>query len=359
VNAVPADLSVVICSLNGAAGVDRCLAALAAQQDVELEVIVVDDGSTDGTSAVAAEHEVTVLRHEVNRGLSAARNTGVRAATAPVVAFLDDDCEPSPGWAREVVGAYADGVIAVGGPAVPCAPAGYMFGFLQRNNPLAPLEMDLARSENLLYRLYRYAARQWSTAQPQGKREIYALLGANMSVRRAAAAVVAFDERFRFGADDLDFSLQLRRRFPEGRLLLAPGAVVRHNFKSSLRDTLRRSRAYGRGGARLYRKWPSMSPTLMPGPALVLAALVAAVFVPYLLAVAVALPQLMYPKGLRQAVTGRQPACLLDAYVQLAQETCGNAGYLQGLWQYRGLVPEQPATVAPGHAREELTGSVR
>ena len=44
-----ADLSVVICSLNGAAGVDRCLRALAAQKDVELQVIVVDDGSTDDT----------------------------------------------------------------------------------------------------------------------------------------------------------------------------------------------------------------------------------------------------------------------------------------------------------------------
>ena len=78
-----ADLSVVICSLNGAAGVDRCLHALAAQKDVELQVIVVDDGSTDDTSDVAREHGVTVIRHEVNRGLAAARNTGVQAATAP------------------------------------------------------------------------------------------------------------------------------------------------------------------------------------------------------------------------------------------------------------------------------------
>ena len=79
-----ADLSVVICSLNGAAGVDRCLHALASQKDVDLQVIVVDDGSTDETSAVANEHGVTVIRHEVNRGLAAARNTGIAAATAPV-----------------------------------------------------------------------------------------------------------------------------------------------------------------------------------------------------------------------------------------------------------------------------------
>ena len=85
------DLSVVICSLNGAAGVDRCLHALAAQKDVELQVIVVDDGSTDDTSGIARERGATVIRHETNRGLAAARNTGIRAASAPVVAFLDDD----------------------------------------------------------------------------------------------------------------------------------------------------------------------------------------------------------------------------------------------------------------------------
>ena len=181
-----ADLSVVICSLNGAAGVDRCLRALAAQKDVDLQVIVVDDGSTDETSAVASEHGVTVIRHEVNRGLAAARNTGVAAATAPVVAFLDDDCEPEPEWARELLDAYEDGVVGVGGSVVPCAPEGYMFDYLRRNNPLLPLELDLAHSEKLLYRLYLYLLRQWQSAEHHGKRDVYSLVGANMSFVRSA-----------------------------------------------------------------------------------------------------------------------------------------------------------------------------
>jgi glycosyltransferase involved in cell wall biosynthesis len=357
---MPADLSVVICSLNGAAGLDRCLRALSAQKDVELQIIVVDDGSTDDTTSVAREHGVTVLRHETNRGASAARNTGIRAATAPVVAFLDDDCEPQPEWARELLDAYEDGVIGVGGPLVPDAPGGFMLGFLRRNNPLLPLEMNLAHSERLLYRLYLYVLRQWAPEERHDKRQVYTLVGANMSFLHEVLAEVGLDERFRFGAEDLDLCLQVLRRFPDGRLVTTPDAVVRHHFEPDLRDTLRRSRAYGRGCAMLYLKWPSMRPTIFPGPILVSALVVASVFFPFFLAVAVLLPQLMYPTGFRLALTRRQPASLLDAYVQLAQEAYGNVGYLQGLWRYRGLVPEASVSVAAPRSRDTTaTGSLQ
>ncbi len=357
---MPADLSVVICSLNGAAGVDRCLRALAEQKDVELQIIVVDDGSTDDTAYVAREHGATVLRHETNRGASAARNTGTRAATARVVAFLDDDCEPEPEWARELLDAYEEDVIGVGGPLVPNAPAGFMLGFLQRNNPLLPLEMNLAHSEKLLYRLYLYLLRQWTPEERHDKREVYTLVGANMSFQRDVITETGLDERFRFGAEDLDLSLQVRRRFPHGRLVTTPGAVVRHHFEPDLGDTLRRSRAYGRGCAMLYLKWPTMRPTIFPGPVLVLALLAASPFFPFLFALAVLLPQLMYPMGLRLAVAGTKPSCLLDAYVQLAQEAYGNIGYLQGLWRYRGFVPETATSVVAPRARGATTaGSLR
>ena len=142
-------------------------------------------------------------------------------------------------------------------------------GYLRRHNPLRPLEMDLARSDKLPYRLYLYLRRQWTLAERHDRRDVYSLVGANMSFRRPHLRAMEFDERFAFGGEDFDLCRRLLREFPAGRLVVTPNACVKHHFRPSLSDTLRRSRAYGRGSARLYRKWPSLRPTFFPGPMLV------------------------------------------------------------------------------------------
>ena len=95
-------VSVVVPARDAAATIERTLAALAAQDlDGAFEVVVVDDGSTDDTAAIAraAGGRVRVLE-EPRRGAADARNRGVAAARAPVLAFTDADCFPSAGWLR-------------------------------------------------------------------------------------------------------------------------------------------------------------------------------------------------------------------------------------------------------------------
>jgi glycosyltransferase involved in cell wall biosynthesis len=340
-----ADLTVVICSLNGAAGVDRCLRALAGQTiRSRLEIVVVDDGSADRTSDVGRLHGARVIRHPVNRGLAAARNSGLVASSAPVVAFLDDDCEPEPEWAQELLAGYADGVTGVGGPVIPAAQAGFMSGYLSRNNPLTPLEASLARSGTIGYRFLLYLKRQWVLAEASGARDVYAFVGANMSFRKQALADVGrFDERFRFGCEEGDLCLALTSTLPSCRLAFAPGARVVHHFEPTLRDTLRRSRAYGRGSAQLYRKWPDVRPTFFPWPVLVLVLLLSSAILPVAAVAAAVAPLALYPRSLRAAASGRSPRCLLDAFVRLAQETCEDIGFLQGLWRFRHLAPQPDA----------------
>jgi len=90
-------VSVVIPTYNRRDDVARAVESARGQSLRDLEIVVVDDGSTDDTAAVLSaidDPRLTVVRHEANRGISAARNTGVSAARAPVLAFLDSD----DGW---------------------------------------------------------------------------------------------------------------------------------------------------------------------------------------------------------------------------------------------------------------------
>src|SRR5213079_709396 len=83
------------------------LAALAAQTlpAQRVEVVVVDDGSGPETQALLADAPVRVVRREQAGGPGAGRNSGWRVATAPLVAFTDDDCEVTPGWASALLDA--------------------------------------------------------------------------------------------------------------------------------------------------------------------------------------------------------------------------------------------------------------
>ncbi|HWE38644.1 MAG TPA: glycosyltransferase family A protein [Isosphaeraceae bacterium] len=84
-------LSVVVPVRDGSAALRRCLRGLRDSGRADVELIVVDDGSTDDSAAVAAGFGAVVLRHPRPLGPAAARNAGARVATAPLVFFLDAD----------------------------------------------------------------------------------------------------------------------------------------------------------------------------------------------------------------------------------------------------------------------------
>jgi glycosyltransferase involved in cell wall biosynthesis len=343
-------LSVVVCSLNGADGVARCLTALAAQTiEPDLELIVVDDGSTDGTSEVARAAGAVVVRHPSRRGISAARNSGISAASSPVIAFLDDDCEPGPRWAEMLLAGYEENVVAVGGAVIPARSPGLIAGYLTRHNPIVPQEIELTRSNGLGYRFWLYLRRQWSAAERNGRRPVATMPSANLSVRGSALhAIGGFDERILFGSEDEDLCRRLARAYPALCLVFEPDAQVTHHFKATVRDAMRRRRAYGHGSAVMYRKWPEVRPTVFPFPVAIGSMLIASAWFPLLLPITVLAPHVCYPNGLRAAVGERRLACLLDPYLQFLEEACDNFGFVEGLWRFRGFAAESPAvSLAP------------
>ena len=103
-------ISVVLPTHNRAGLLPRALASVLGQRcDEAFEVIVVDDGSDDGTAAylaAIADPRLTLLRNETAQGAAAARNRGLAAAGAPVTAFLDDDDELLPGFLAASLAAH-------------------------------------------------------------------------------------------------------------------------------------------------------------------------------------------------------------------------------------------------------------
>lgn len=108
----PPLVSVVTPTRNRAAQLRCLLQALEAQDEPRhnFEVIVVNDASVDDTESILDDHRerlpLTTLRNRRAEGPGGARNAGVALARAPLVAFVDDDCRPEPGWLRAFVEAH-------------------------------------------------------------------------------------------------------------------------------------------------------------------------------------------------------------------------------------------------------------
>lgn len=99
---MPSLLSIVIPAYNSAAHLPLCLKALFAGSELPRQVIVVDDGSQDNTAEIGQAFGVTVISTKGPRGPAFARNLGARAATGPIVLFLDSDVCVQPDTLRKL-----------------------------------------------------------------------------------------------------------------------------------------------------------------------------------------------------------------------------------------------------------------
>ena len=117
-------VSVVIATRNRAEMLGRALESLVRQQRPPDEVVVIDNGSTDSTAAMALSFQDQLnlkLVREDRIGIPHARNAGLRHASGDILAFIDDDCEAEPAWLAEIEKPFLKDphVGAVGGNLIP------------------------------------------------------------------------------------------------------------------------------------------------------------------------------------------------------------------------------------------------
>jgi mycofactocin glycosyltransferase len=223
-----------------------CLAPLADGPSV----IVVDDGSPhpDPIAAVAQQLGARYFRHAENRGPSAARNTGLRHATTPLVAFLDADCVPPAGFPGRLLDHLADPAVGLVAPRVASSERG--------QGPIAAYErtrsaLDMGPRPSLV--------RPYST--------VWYVPSAAMLARREALGD-GFDEGLVLG-EDVDLVWRLHDAGWQVRY--DPAVVVAHEDRVRPMTWLRRRVAYNESVAPLLTRHPERVPVLFLSPVAALA----------------------------------------------------------------------------------------
>jgi hypothetical protein len=215
-------VSLYIPCYNAGRFLDWTLRAVERQTLAPSEVIVVDDGSTDGIEGIARSHSAVYVRHSTNRGLAAARNTGVKISSHNLVASIDADCYPAPTWLESLAHWADQGVAGVGGR------------LLDPNTRTCP---DRWRAAHM--------RQEWGE-----KRLVNPpfLFGSNTLFRKDVLQVVGgYDNSLRTNYEDVDVSMKIRSRALE--LVYEPRAVAYHQRTDSIRTV-----------AETYWRWENPSP---------------------------------------------------------------------------------------------------
>ncbi|NLU81686.1 mycofactocin biosynthesis glycosyltransferase MftF [Rhodococcus sp. HNM0569] len=240
----PRDVTVVVPVKDNPEGLVRLLGALHS-----FDVVVVDDGSTTPVRVpelpAGALGSVTVLRHDAPRGPAAARNTGLRVATTPFVAFLDSDVVPHTGWAEVMLGHFSDPSVAL----------------------VAPRIVALVPDRGVLGR-YEHAR----SSLDLGRRESAVASGGPVSYVPSAAMIARRDVLAEFGgfdhtmhvAEDVDLCWRLQDS--GWRLRYEPVARVAHDHRVRFGTWFSRKMFYGTGAAPLATRHDGKVPPVAMSP---------------------------------------------------------------------------------------------
>ncbi|MCY3927107.1 MAG: glycosyltransferase [Acidobacteria bacterium] len=245
------DFSVVIPTFNRLTALKEVLEALDVQEGLRFEVLVVNDGSSDGTTAwldrrVAERRDASpALRvlHQQNTGPAVARNRGVTAARGRWVAFLGDDTVPSPGWLaahhRVQNGDLARSVRAAGGCVGVIGRTDWHHRM--RRTPF----LDYINEQGLQF--------GFALIEDEDNVPFNFFYTSNLSVDRDAMAAEPFDPAFPFAAwEDVEAGYRLAARGL--RLLYRPAAHVAHDHPTDLARFAERQYRSGYSAVVFYRR---------------------------------------------------------------------------------------------------------
>jgi GT2 family glycosyltransferase len=218
----PPAVSLIIVNHNGASWLERCLPAALAETSPDCELIVVDNGSTDGSVALLESRfpMVRVERLPENQGFAGGNNAGARLSRASYLAFVNNDAAPQPGWLSQLRGALEQNSRA--------AIAASCIVYLHDPQVVDSAGDGFTRLGGAFKRFHGQPASEAQTAC-----EVFGACGAACLIRRAVFDELGgFDPAYFAVHEDVDLSY--RCQLLGHRCLYVPSAVVHHAGSGTL-----------------------------------------------------------------------------------------------------------------------------
>jgi len=237
-------VSVVVPCFNVEHVIERCIKALLKQDypKDKLTIIIVDDKSTDETSKLIqifhGNEQIKIIKHFKNRGLAAARNSGIKASKSQIVGFVDSDMVVKTNWVTAMIYELSkNGVVAC-------------MGGIKLAESLAPNDLD-----KFLYNPTRGVLKHGENVPIRFK---WFLLNNTVVKRTVIDEIGLFDESITsYGGEDTDFAMRIWDKYPEG-LRFTFNATGEHYHQRPLCELQKKMENYGRNNyLRLLERYPS------------------------------------------------------------------------------------------------------
>jgi cellulose synthase/poly-beta-1,6-N-acetylglucosamine synthase-like glycosyltransferase len=226
-------VSVIVPVYNGERNIGNCIKSLLALNypASNLEIIIVDNNSKDGTRKVIQEFPVISLVEDRIQSSYAARNTGLKKAKGEIIAFTDSDCIADTDWILKAVECFQDGKVGcVAGRIEGYSPSNYIEEYMVRNGYLCQDTSTL---------------KHWFLPYAQTANAIYR--------REVLDAIGSFEENWVSAGDsDLTWRMLLHTKYT---LIYCQESLIYHVHRSSLKGVFNQRKTWGHGEVLLYKKY--------------------------------------------------------------------------------------------------------
>lgn len=238
-------VDLIIINYNTLGYLKKCLSSIKEYTKLPYRIIVVDNGSTDGSKNYLKNYsDIRVISNKSNRGYGQACNQGILAGNSQYIVLLNSDIEVTSGWLEPLVELAKEEDVAVVGPKM-----------VNENNLIVGAGVTSVKDD--------FKPRGWKEPDGQGvyntQEDVISVGGACYLIKRELLPILSlFDEGYFFYFEETDYSLRVREK--GYRVVYCPDSRIIHHHEGSLKEgdyygRMKRNKYFAESRKRFYNKW--------------------------------------------------------------------------------------------------------